>query len=54
MYVFSYLMLTITGDPCTISSQIELDEAIRLYELNRDSEINLHGKMSFLLSHRMV
>ncbi|KAL4221832.1 hypothetical protein ACF0H5_020086 [Mactra antiquata] len=30
------------GDPCTISSQIELDEAIRLYELNRDSEINVH------------
>ncbi|KAH3690250.1 protein kinase C iota type-like [Dreissena polymorpha] len=30
------------GDPCTISSQIELDEAIRLYEINKDSEINMH------------
>ncbi|XP_052821056.1 protein kinase C iota type-like isoform X1 [Mya arenaria] len=30
------------GDPCTISSQIELNEAIRLYELNKDSEINMH------------
>ncbi|XP_045162767.2 protein kinase C iota type-like isoform X2 [Mercenaria mercenaria] len=30
------------GDPCTVSSQIELDEAIRLYELNKDSEINIH------------
>ncbi|KAL5013642.1 hypothetical protein ScPMuIL_007912 [Solemya velum] len=30
------------GDPCTISSQIELDEAIRLYELNKDSEIMMH------------
>lgn len=30
------------GDPCTISSQIELNEAIRLYEINRDSEIVIH------------
>ncbi|KAK2157936.1 hypothetical protein LSH36_181g04078 [Paralvinella palmiformis] len=32
------------GDPCTISSQIELNEAIRLYEINRDSEIVIHRK----------
>jgi Ca2+-binding EF-hand superfamily protein len=31
------------GDPCTISSQEELAEAIRLYELNKDSEITIHG-----------
>jgi len=30
------------GDPCTISSQVELDEAIRLYEVNKDSEITIH------------
>ncbi|XP_065561183.1 atypical protein kinase C-like isoform X1 [Artemia franciscana] len=30
------------GDPCTISSQEELAEAIRLYELNKDSEITIH------------
>ncbi|CAH1772824.1 unnamed protein product, partial [Owenia fusiformis] len=30
------------GDPCTISSQMELDEAIRLYEVNKDSEITIH------------
>jgi len=30
------------GDPCTISNQIELDEAIRLYELNKDTEIVIH------------
>ncbi|XP_076320331.1 protein kinase C iota type isoform X2 [Tachypleus tridentatus] len=30
------------GDPCTISSQAELEEAIRLYELNKDSEITIH------------
>lgn len=32
------------NDPCTISSQIELDEAVRLYEVNRDSELVMHGK----------
>lgn len=31
------------GDPCTISSQIELNEAIRLYEVNKDSELSIHG-----------
>lgn len=30
------------GDPCTISSQIELDEAIRLYEVNKDAELTVH------------
>lgn len=34
------------GDPCTISTQVELDEAIRLYELNRDSELVVHCKYS--------
>ncbi|XP_064611254.1 protein kinase C iota type-like isoform X1 [Liolophura sinensis] len=30
------------GDPCTVSSQIELNEAIRLYEVNKDTEITIH------------
>ncbi|XP_048511087.1 atypical protein kinase C-like [Athalia rosae] len=30
------------GDPCTIGSQLELDEALRLYELNKDTEITIH------------
>ncbi|GFT07041.1 atypical protein kinase C [Nephila pilipes] len=30
------------NDPCTISSQEELDEALRLYEVNHDSELTLH------------
>lgn len=30
------------GDPCTISSQQELDEAIRLYYLNNESELVFH------------
>lgn len=30
------------GDPCTISSQRELDEVIRLYYLNKERELVLH------------
>jgi atypical protein kinase C iota type len=30
------------GDPCTISSQVELDESIRLYYLNKESELIIH------------
>ncbi|XP_039444824.1 protein kinase C iota type-like [Culex pipiens pallens] len=30
------------NDPCTIQSDLELDEAIRLYEVNRDSELVIH------------
>lgn len=37
-----------TGDPCTISSQVEIDEAIRLYEVNNDSEITIHGEIDSL------
>lgn len=33
-----------TGDPCTVSSQLELEEAFRLYELNKDSELLIHGR----------
>lgn len=34
------------GDPCRIASQQELDEALRLYELEKDTEIIIHGKCS--------
>uniref|UniRef100_A0A8C6WZK6 protein kinase C n=1 Tax=Neogobius melanostomus TaxID=47308 RepID=A0A8C6WZK6_9GOBI len=30
------------GDPCTVSSQLELEEALRLYEVNKDSELIIH------------
>lgn len=30
------------GDACTISSQEELNEALRLYEVNKDSEVAMH------------
>lgn len=39
---FTVKWLDEEGDPCTISSQIELNEAIRLYEVNKDSELNIH------------
>ncbi|XP_061162501.1 atypical protein kinase C-like isoform X3 [Saccostrea echinata] len=39
---FTVKWLDEEGDPCTISSQVELNEAIRLYDLNKDSELTLH------------
>ena len=30
------------GDACTITSQHELDEAVRLYDLNKESELHIH------------
>ncbi|VDK57944.1 unnamed protein product [Gongylonema pulchrum] len=30
------------GDPCTISSQRELDEAVRLLHANGEAELNVH------------
>ncbi|XP_034650564.1 atypical protein kinase C isoform X3 [Drosophila subobscura] len=30
------------NDPCTISTKMELDEAIRLYEMNYDSQLVIH------------
>lgn len=43
---FSFLS---TGDPCTVSSQLELEEAFRLYELNKDSELLIHGMVKFTI-----
>lgn len=52
--VFTMKWVDEEGDPCTISSQMELDEAIRLYELNRDSELTIHGKLTYLCYIRML
>lgn len=30
---------------------MELDEAVRLYELNKDSELTIHGKLKTSSSH---
>ena len=36
-------VLLVVGDPCTISSQDELEESVRLFDNNRESGITLHG-----------
>lgn len=40
--VFTMKWVDEEGDPCTITTQLELREAIRLYELNKDSELTVH------------
>ncbi|XP_026462963.1 atypical protein kinase C isoform X2 [Ctenocephalides felis] len=40
--VFTMKWVDDEGDPCIISTQLELDEALRLYELNRDPELIIH------------
>ncbi|KAF2896145.1 hypothetical protein ILUMI_10033, partial [Ignelater luminosus] len=40
--VFTIKWVDEEGDPCTISTQLELDEAIRLCEVNRDHELTIH------------
>ncbi|XP_033125125.1 protein kinase C iota type-like [Anneissia japonica] len=40
--LFTMKWLDDEGDPCTISSQEELEEAIRLYDLHKDSNIIIH------------
>lgn len=47
--VFTMKWVDEEGDPCTISTQLELDEAVRLYEENRDSELTIHGKCFFFV-----
>ena len=37
------------NDPCIISTQMELEEAIRLYEINRDSELVMHGEYLLII-----
>lgn len=41
--VFTMKWVDEEGDPCTLSTQMELTEAIRLYEINKDSELVIHG-----------
>lgn len=43
--VFTLKWVDEETDPCTMSSQTELTEAIRLYEVNRDTELVIHGKL---------
>ena len=43
-YPFTIKWVDEDGDPCTISSQRELSEAIRLYEVNKEAELTVHGR----------
>lgn len=38
------LCVPLAGDPCTISSQLELKEALRIYSRTRSSGLHLHGE----------
>lgn len=44
LQLFTMKWIDEDNDPCTISSQDELNEAIRLYEVNRDTELVIHGE----------
>ena len=43
-YPFTMKWVDEEGDPCTVNSQMELDEAIRLYEVNKEAELTVHGR----------
>ena len=40
--LFTIKWLDEEGDPCTINSQFELSEALRLYEINNETELTIH------------
>lgn len=42
MQLFTVKWVDEEGDPCTLSSQLELDEALRLYHVNKESELIVH------------
>ena len=35
-----------SGDPCTISSQMELEEAFRIYMRTKRSRLLMHGELA--------
>lgn len=45
--VFTMKWVDEEGDPCVLSTQLELDTALRLYEINKDSELTIHGELFF-------
>lgn len=38
-----YMIMSCSGDPCTITSQTELEEAVRLFFLNGDPQLVING-----------
>jgi atypical protein kinase C iota type len=51
-YPFTIKWVDEEGDPCTVSSQCELEEAIRLYEVNKEAELTVHGKTQLFSCQR--
>lgn len=37
------------GDPCTLATQVELDEAVRLYHVNNESQLVINSKCLVIL-----
>ena len=48
-YPFTVKWVDEEGDPCTISSELEVQEAIRLYETNKEAELTVHGKKTITI-----
>lgn len=51
LQVFTMKWVDEESDPCTLASQLELCEAIRLYEINKDSELVIHGEYISFFYH---
>lgn len=48
-------MYVCVGDPCTISSQMELEEAFRIYNRTKKSGLLLHGEFTpTLILHSLI
>ena len=39
-----FVCFNVSGDPCTLSTQIELNEAVRLYHVNQESQLVINSK----------
>ena len=48
--MFKLIRFFHSDDPCTISSQVELDEALRLYKECQDAELRVHVFMGLPLN----
>ena len=51
MFVTYVPFYIFTGDACTLTSQLELNEAIRLFMLNKDAHLVINGKAFSLAFH---
>lgn len=50
MIIYKLILNTFQDDPCTISSQTELDEALRLHKECNDAELKVHVFMGTPIS----